>query len=176
MTRRVPHRSLARLCNLLSLAGLASACALRSPPEWPAILADVRARYPDVPQLSVAELSTRAAEDRPLFLDARGPDEYAVSHLHGAHLAPDEATALTLLANLGGEHEVVVYCSVGLRSSALAEKLRARGLSRVANLEGGLFTWANAGLPVYRGEERVELVHPYDARWGTLLLPEHRAP
>ena len=41
---------------------------------------------------------------------------------------------------------------------------------------GASVALGNPLLPVYRGEERVELVHPYDARWGTLLLPEHRAP
>ena len=64
---------------------------------------------------------------------------------------------------------VVVYCSVGYRSSRLAEKLRARGIENVFNLEGSLFQWANEGRPLYRGDERVYEAHPYDDEWGQLL-------
>jgi hypothetical protein len=39
----------------------------------------------------------------------------------------------------------------------------------VYNLEGSIFEWANSGRPVYRGEERVSVVHPYGARWERLL-------
>ena len=52
---------------------------------------------------------------------------------------------------------------------ALAEKLRARGIENVFNLEGSLFQWANEGRPLYRGEERVYQAHPYDEEWGQLL-------
>ena len=61
------------------------------------------------------------------------------------------------------------YCSVGYRSSRLAEELRARGFENVFNLEGSLFQWANEGRPLYRGEERVDQAHPYDEEWGQLL-------
>jgi rhodanese-related sulfurtransferase len=166
---------------------LGAACSFREPPTWPAVLADVRARYPDVPHVPLEFLRGRidAADDgRPLLLDARSSAEYAVSHLAGARHAPDERTALAALAGAAPEREILVYCSVGVRSSALAEELRARGFTRAANLEGGIFAWANAGLPMVRKpragadgvEEPAERVHPFDARWGALLVPERRAP
>lgn len=64
---------------------------------------------------------------------------------------------------------IVVYCSVGYRSSRLARQLRTRGVKNVFNLEGSLFKWANEGRPVYRGSERVQEVHPFDEDWGELL-------
>ena len=162
--------------SLLPVLALAMACSFRAAPEWPRILADVRAQYPTVPQVSVEELLAEETDPAPLLLDARSSAEYAVSHLRGALSTPDEGTALAALSGVEPGREIVVYCSVGLRSSALAEKLRARGFTRAANLEGGIFAWANAGQPTYRGEERADLVHPFDERWGTLLTPTRRAP
>jgi rhodanese-related sulfurtransferase len=162
---------------------LATACSFRDPPEWAGVLADVRARFPGVPQVALEALRARLDApdgERPLLLDARSRAEYAVSHLAGAVHAPDEPAAITTLAGVAPAREILVYCSVGVRSSALAEELRARGFA-AANLEGGLFAWANAGLPMVRaaaggGEEPAERVHPFDARWGALLVPERRAP
>lgn len=161
------------LRGLLPAVGLAAACAFRPAPEWPRLLADVRAKYPDVPQVSVDELRQRPTEPAVLLFDVRAPVEFAVSHLQGARSTPDEAAALVELQGVPHEREILLYCSVGMRSSALAEKLLAHGYTRVANLEGGIFTWANAGLPVYRGEEPVSAVHPFDERWGVLLAAEH---
>jgi rhodanese-related sulfurtransferase len=153
---------------------LTAACQ-RPAPEWPAILADVRARYPLVLQVSSAELLSQEIDPGPVLLDARSPAEFEVSHLRDARLAPDEDAALRALSGVDLGREVVVYCSVGMRSSALAERLEARGYHNVANLEGGIFAWANDGHPLYRGQARVEVVHPFDERWGTLLVPERRA-
>lgn len=163
----------ALLRGLLPAAGLAAACVLRPQPEWPRVLADVRAKYPDVRQIGLEELSARPSETWPLLLDVRAPEEFAVSHLEGAHSTPDEGAALAVLADAPRARPILVYCSVGMRSSALAERLLAHGFNDVANLEGGIFAWANAGLPVYRGAERVAAVHPFDERWGALLDPAH---
>ena len=51
---------------------------------------------------------------------------------------------------------------------------------RARNLEGRIFRWANAGLPVFRSaadgtEEPAAVVQPVDESWGTLLEPERRA-
>lgn len=166
---------LARGAGWLPALGLAAACAVRSDPDWATLLAEVRAQHPGVPQLGVSELAARSEADAPLLLDARGKEEFDVSHLHRARWTPDVESALAQLAGVAPEREIVVYCSVGVRSSALAEALQSRGYSHVANLEGGIFAWANAGLPTWRGDEPVPAVHPFDARWGTLLVPERRA-
>jgi len=169
----------ASLLRLLPALGLAAACSVRSAPEWPALLADVRAKYPSVRQLTVEELLAAEGDPGPLLLDARAEEEFALSHLRDARWTPDETAALAALGDAPKEREVVVYCSVGMRSSALAERLAARGYANVANLEGGIFAWANRGLPTFKkgasGEERADLVHPFDERWGTLLMPERRA-
>jgi rhodanese-related sulfurtransferase len=140
--------------------------------DWPSVKAGVREEFPHVRSVSVAELQRRLEDPaglRPVLLDARSREEFAVSHLKDAIHAPSEEEALAVLSNTGKEEPVLVYCSVGYRSAALAQELSARGFTDVANLEGSIFEWANSGLPVYRGALQVHEVHPYDARWGRLL-------
>ena len=69
------------------------------------------------------------------------------------------------------------YCSVGYRSSIVADKLKtflkSSGTSsdvKVFNLEGGIFQWVIEGRGL-EGEHK-ERVHPYSSFWGR-LLPSH---
>ncbi len=136
----------------------------------------VRTKFPTVQQLSTKELEAwlqDANRAQPLLLDARAPEEFAVSHLRSAHpMAQMEA----VLQEYPKDQPIVNYCSVGYRSSALSEKLMQRGFTKVYNLEGSIFQWANEGRPIYQGEQSVKQVHPYDAKWGQMLRPELRAP
>ena len=84
-------------------------------------------------------------------------------------MASNTRMALEALEASDAVRTIVVYCSVGYRSSQLAEKLRARSIENVFNLEGSLFQWANEGRSLYRGDERVHEAHPYDEEWGQLL-------
>jgi rhodanese-related sulfurtransferase len=99
----------------------------------------------------------------------REPEEYAVSHLQGARPAPSKDEALKALQRISSGQRIVLYCSVGYRSSELAQFLMKKGYTEVYNLQGSIFAWANEGRPVYRGKEWVKVVHPYDRIWGRLL-------
>jgi rhodanese-related sulfurtransferase len=162
-----------RIAAVLALAMAAPAHALFfGTPDWAAIKQSMRERHPSVPQLTVEQLRrwlADASRAPPLLLDSRAPAEYAVSHLQGAQLAPDIAAARYVLEGRAKDSAVVIYCSVGVRSTALAEKLIGEGWRNVSNLEGSIFEWANLGHPVFRGAERATRVHPYDKRWGQLL-------
>lgn len=145
---------------------------MRSAPDWAELKRSIRAEFPGVPQISTGELAdwlNDPSRQRPVLLDAREPREFAVSHLRDAQLAPDVETALRLVGAAKPNPPIVVYCSVGYRSSRLAKDLMDRGVLRVANLEGSIFQWANEERPVYRGLLRVERVHPYNSTWGRLL-------
>ncbi|WP_412068513.1 rhodanese-like domain-containing protein [Rubrivirga sp. IMCC43871] len=142
---------------------------------WRAVDRQVAARFPDVPSISTDTLASRLASGAaPLLLDARTPEEYAISHLPGAVRVDPDASPEVLAEAVGQATRVVVYCSVGVRSGAVAERLRERGVE-AANLEGSIFRWAGEGRPVVRGGEPVGEVHPYDAVWGRLLAPDLRA-
>lgn len=136
----------------------------------------VRTKFPAVKQLSSNDLDVWLKDtDRPqpLLLDARTPEEFSVSHLHGARNGDQIEAALK---NYPKDKPIVAYCAVGYRSSVLAEKLMKQGFTNVANLEGSIFQWANEGRMIYKGEEVVKQVHPFDAKWGQMLKPEVRAP
>jgi len=147
--------------------------------KWQDTKARVRAAFPDAPQLSVAELAkTLAGQSPPLLIDVREPQEYAVSHLPGAVNAQGRALE-QLVREAGNDRAVVLYCSVGYRSSREVEKLRAQGFENVSNLEGSIFEWANAGNPLVFGEPASQTparaVHPFDDEWGVLLDAERRS-
>jgi len=144
--------------------------------SWESVKTRIHHRFPTVTSLTTEQLAARLADGArppPLLLDARAPEEYAVSHLRGAVLAPTPEAAAAALAGRPKGTEVVVYCSVGYRSAQVAEALRKAGYKEVRNLEGSIFQWANEGREVYRGDGCDELpvhgVHPYDRRWGKLL-------
>ena len=139
--------------------------------DWEFVDQMVAERFPNVSHISTTELASALSEPnhQVLLLDARTPEEYAISHLEDARLVEglDEAAEIALAAPV--DTLVVVYCSVGLRSAAMADQLQAEGVPDVVNLEGSIFAWANEGRAVYRGDAAVSEVHPYNDSWGALL-------
>lgn len=155
-----------------------SGCHLKAD-DWPTVKTGIRLRYPDVEELTTAELSAwhaRSDEVQPILLDARAAAEFAVSHLAGAVHASTLDDAVTALAGAALDTPVVAYCSVGYRSAGLADGLGQRGYTRVYNLEGSLFQWANEGRPLVDADGPVNVVHPYGEPWSDLLDEARRGP
>ena len=154
------------LCAVVLQAGCSEAL------TWRAVNHMIASDYPDATALTTDSLAKQLADDAsptPVLLDARSPEEYAVSHLQGARRVNPSADAYPALDTLATDTPIVVYCSVGYRSAGVVQALQAQGFSRVLNLKGSIFRWANEGRPVYRNGEEVSAVHPYDASWGQLL-------
>ena len=168
----------------LKLLSLAAALALTGcgngvHPDLSKTEEEIRAKFPGVKQLSPEDLAMWLADGKrakPVLLDVRAEEEWRVSHLSGAKNSPPGTKPEDALAGVAKDAPVVVYCSVGYRSSAYAEKLQKAGWTNVVNLEGSIFQWANEGRPVVDEKGPVSKVHPYDAKWGELLKPELRAP
>lgn len=120
-----------------------------------------------VPETGVQE----AARDSTsvVFLDAREPREFEVSHIAGAIPVGYDYFDAGLLPALDKERPMVVYCSVGYRSEKVAEKLLAAGFKNVSNLYGGIFEWVNQGHPVVNGTGATQEVHAYSRSWGVWL-------
>ncbi len=92
-----------------------------------------------------------AAGNTPVLLDVREPWEHAIAALPGAELVP-LATLPQRAATLDPDVDYVVYCHHGGRSAMAAQWLRAQGIPRVANLEGGIDRWSldvDASVPRY---------------------------
>jgi rhodanese-related sulfurtransferase len=161
------HLRIAVAC-LFALA--VGGCWSSRPPSWEEVDARIATDHPGLPRIDGAELAARLRDPAraPMLVDVRAPEEVAVSHLPGA-ITPDAAECLD------HRQPLVTYCSVGVRSSAFADRLRGEGFTDVCDLRGGIFTWANAGRPVERDGRPVREVHPYDRRWGQLLAADLRA-
>ena len=139
---------------------------------WRAIDRMIEANFPDAPTITTDSLAQRLADTtatRPVLLDARSTEEYAVSHLPGAHRVPPDADPIAGLDTLSQDTPIVVYCSVGYRSARVTAQLRKQGFTDVSNLKGSIFRWANEGRTVVRDGNPVRAVHPYDNTWGRLL-------
>jgi rhodanese-related sulfurtransferase len=111
---------------------------------------------------------------RPVVLDARTEDEYAVSHLEGAVRIDPYKPSLRPLRGFSKDTAIVTYSSVGYRGARVADFLTRQGYTQVSNLEGGVFRWANGGRPVFRQDRPTADVHPYDPTWGLLLESDYR--
>ncbi len=157
---------------------------------WRAVDAQVARAFPDVATVTTDHLAAWLADSSadpsgaaPLLLDARSPEEFAVSHVPGAvRVDPGasvgdlrEAVLAQRAADPRGERPVVVYCSVGWRSAAVARRLAESGVGDVRNVRGSLFRWAAEGRPLVSAHGPAATVHPYDAVWGRLLPPQLRA-
>ena len=102
----------------------------------------------------------------PVILDARSQAEFDVSHLKGALRIDPYRPGLAGLSGLSRDTPVVVYSSAGYRGARVANWLGQQGFGRVQNLGSSLFQWANEGHPLYQGARPVQVVHPYDGKWG----------
>jgi len=143
--------------------------------NWDIIIKDLRSKFPTVKHISTEQLQAwMNSQDgaRPVLIDRRERAEYDVSHLQGAFHANDMEEALKIIEKAGKDRPIVIYCSVGYRSSVLARQLGKEGYTNIYNLEGSIFKWANEGRPVYQGDRQVHevhVVHPFNSKWRIFL-------
>jgi rhodanese-related sulfurtransferase len=145
--------------------------------------ADVRARFPSVGQLTTADAEALLAKpEGVMIIDARSPAEYAVSHLPGAVNVDPSTSASTFQSTYGQslkDKTVVVYCSVGMRSSTLAGTIgaaaKSSGASAVYNLQGGVFRWHNERRPLVNASGPTDEVNPYSSNAKLFLERQDKA-
>ncbi|MFM1843491.1 MAG: hypothetical protein RLZZ490_2234 [Cyanobacteriota bacterium] len=138
--------------------------------------------YPTVNQVSpaIADQWLRYDSPPPLVLDIREPEEYQVSHLPWAiNIPPDtpiDQVVKQYLSPRQPGQKILVYCSVGVRSSLYAQHLQGAGIGNIYNLQGSIFAWANQELPLQRQGKKVHQVHGYNHQWEKYLSPQYRSP
>lgn len=132
-------------------------------------------KFDEVRHLDGDQLSSISAGDV-VLIDVREKDEYEVSRLKGAiRVSPDisDRDFIEQFANIVSGKTVVFYCSVGYRSSALAEDVQEdllkAGSKAVFNLEGGIFNWHNQRRALVNQTGASDHIHPFDQHWGRLL-------
>lgn len=107
-----------------------------------------------------------------MALDTRKKEEYEVSHLKDALWVGFKTFDIAAVTSkIADKHAaIVVYCSIGVRSENIGEKLQDAGYTNVKNLYGGIFEWKNQGYPVYDLQDNeTEKVHAFSKHWGKLL-------
>ena len=126
-----------------------------------------------VPYIKVEAL--KRSSNKLLILDAREKEEYDVSHLKNAyHIGFKNFNLLALdklkensLVDL--DQQIIVYCSIGVRSEIIGEKLMSHGYTNVYNLYGGLFEWVNKDGNIYKKGRVTQKVHAYSKKWSRYL-------
>ena len=76
----------------------------------------------------------------PFMLDVREPEEMADGVVPGSVNIPMDEVEQRL-GEIPAEREIVVICHLGVRSMRVAQRLKALGYDRVANLRGGVDAW-----------------------------------
>ncbi|WP_366184345.1 rhodanese-like domain-containing protein [Flavobacterium ovatum] len=122
-----------------------------------------------VPYIKINELNNSSY----ILLDSREPREYEVSHIPNAifvgydHFKPEKMSKLIKNRNT----PIVVYCSIGVRSEQIGEKLQKLGYTNVHNLYGGIFEYKNnGGTVVNQNNKKTDSVHAYNKQWSVYLI------
>lgn len=161
--------SLKSMPKLLLLASFSSFLFGLFGVSWESVDEKIDDEFPNVSFITTDQLlvSQQSASVSPRVFDVREPEEFAISHLSGA-LNYSEGSAIAELIT-DKNAEIVVYCSVGYRSAAVADELASLGFTNVRNLKHSVFEWAEKGYPLVNSEGVVESVHPFNRAWGALI-------
>jgi rhodanese-related sulfurtransferase len=121
-----------------------------------------------VPYIKITELKN----SKYILLDSREPREYQVSHIPNAlfvgydYFKPEKVSKLIKNRNT----PIVVYCSIGVRSEQIGEKLQKMGYTNVYNLYGGIFEYKNKGGKVINTKnQETDSIHTFTKQWSTYL-------
>ena len=107
-----------------------------------------------------------------VLLDTREKKEFEVSHIKGALYAGYKNFNLQKVSKniKSKDTQIIVYCSLGVRSEDIAEILQKAGYTNIKNLYGGIFNWKNNNLPlVNKQQKQTDSVHVYSKQWEKWL-------
>lgn len=122
-----------------------------------------------VPYINVNELQ---AKNNFILLDARETKEFNVSHIKEAiHVGYDHFDSKKVTALLNDKNAtIIVYCSIGVRSEKIGEKLLKLGYKNVFNLYGGIFEWKHQGGKVVNNQNvETDEIHTFNKEWSVYL-------
>jgi rhodanese-related sulfurtransferase len=122
-----------------------------------------------VPYIKVEELKDK---NNLIYLDAREPKEFNVSHIKKAiQIGFDHFKIQNVTSTVKDKNAtIVVYCSIGVRSEKIAEKLLKSGYKNVYNLYGGIFEYKNTGGKVVNNQnQETDSVHAFNKEWSVYL-------
>ena len=156
-----------------------------------AIIWSIKRKFPAVKNISTDDLQKKLEQGKSenvqlCLVDSRKREEFEVSHIPLAQFLDFKSETSIIKEYLDTNFaqsenqkiEIVCYCSLGYRSSVLADKISdilkeepKADKFEVYNLEGSIFKWANENkLLTNKDGGTVEYVHPFSSLWGILGL------
>lgn len=104
-----------------------------------------------------------------LFLDARERKEFDVSHIkNSVYVGYNNFDTIQFKKyHIAKDTQLVIYCSLGVRSEKIAKKIKILGYTNVSNLYGGIFLWKDKnGIIVDTIGRNTENIHAFSKEWG----------
>lgn len=123
--------------------------------------------YTDFPSISTSKANEKLIETHTIFLDSREKEEYEVSHIPHTIWIGYHDFDIKRIASLDKTKEIIVYCSIGLRSQTIGKRLKKAGFNQVYNLYGGIFQWSNEERILVDKQNRpTKKIHGYSKHWS----------
>lgn len=119
-----------------------------------------------VPYMTISDL--HKIKDSVVILDAREKEEFEISHIPKAKYVGYNNFSLQKLDSLKipKTSTIVVYCSLGIRSENIGEKIKEYGYPNVLNLYGGIFEWKNNNLEIVNNNKITDSIHTFSKKWS----------
>ena len=96
-------------------------------------------------EITPQQVASRLKSDkRPVLLDVREPQEFALCRIEGSELVPMNTVPgeLQRLESLADEADLIAICHHGVRSLQVVHWLRQRGLENCFSMTGGIERWS----------------------------------
>jgi rhodanese-related sulfurtransferase len=122
-----------------------------------------------VPYITVGELKSNSEY---VLLDTRETKEFKVSHIKNAiNVGFDKFDGKKIATIVPDKNTtIVVYCSIGVRSEIIGEKLKKLGYKNVLNLYGGIFEWKNSACKTLNSKNiETDSIHTFNKEWSKYL-------
>ena len=128
----------------------------------------IERKYDGFPLIQPEVLESKLEKKVPVvILDTRELNEFNVSHIPSSiHFGYDNKNWKSL-ENVPKNTEIIVYCSIGVRSQEIGKELSEKGYKNVSNLYGGVFLWADQKRSLEdKSGNSTNKVHGYNKFWG----------
>ena len=120
--------------------------------------------------LTPQQVRERLDAGRAILVDIREADEFARSHIAGAHSQPLSTWEKAHLS-VDPDADVIFTCRSGMRTAGACDRPAVRVNGDAFVLEGGLNAWAKAGLPVATNADApMEIMRQVQIAAGALVL------
>jgi rhodanese-related sulfurtransferase len=109
----------------------------------------------------------------PRILDVRTPAEFETAHIAGSYNVPLDVLdkhGPEIAQHLDQDHDVVLVCRSGQRSTKAQALLRGAGLTSGRVLENGITDWEGRGFAVDHGAQRWDLERQLRLVAGSVVL------